>query len=362
MGNHGAVAAFGGYAVGSGVKVVVIGALWANNFGDVLLAKILSESLARNGIAPKSPFLHDIFIREAGISRASLRDIWSADYVIFMGGGYLSEPPINIHRWAVSRYFRIFVWGDLCRVLGKPYSILGVGAGPCASPVTRVFVRRLCGGAERVIVRDVRSSEELVDIGVKRAISVAADHALTVKVRSGDSNGQSARIGFHLSARVPALIDAMFNLSDEAFSGKEVWYIEDHPGELRKLAVINSDLKEFFGARILSFRSCDDFMDGLSTLEFVVTSKLHVGVVACSLGMRVCSIPYHPKVRRFYSDIGRPELCYSGDLEDWRGIMRHIEFCLHAEPVTVPVAMRERAGEMDQFVNEMALRLSEAAL
>jgi polysaccharide pyruvyl transferase WcaK-like protein len=52
----------------------------------------------------------------------------------------------------------------------------------------------------------------------------------------------------------------------------------------------------------------------IGCMDAVLTTKLHVGVVARALGVPTLAVGSHPKIRRFYEAIGEGELCGTANL------------------------------------------------
>jgi hypothetical protein len=62
-------------------------------------------------------------------------------------------------------------------------------------------------------------------------------------------------------------------------------------------------------AVVVPYRDPDQVLGVIKALDLVITTKLHVGIVACALGTSVLAFPAHQKTRRFYEQIGAADRC-----------------------------------------------------
>lgn len=344
-------------------KIVMIGALWTRNFGDVLLADLFGEKVKENGGEPFFPTVSDGVAKDLGVRESVLRSFIGADAYLFFGGGYLSEPPSGVIKWALSRYLRIFVFADICRLLGKKYYVIGVGAGPCTSKLTKLIFKRFCNNAQQVVVRDLESYETLKRIGVKNDVQVACDLALSVAMNTTEVKllpGMENRtlVALHLTSRQPDLNEKIISYFMNSRIRENVWFIEDHPGEFERVYSVNPSVKRLVGERVVHYINHKDFVDKIGLFDFVITSKLHVGIIASALNKRICSFPYHGKVIAFYKSIDRPDICYVGDRNSEEDIKLHLEKCMRSEPVTLTNDIERRLLFLDGAIKNIVRGVS----
>lgn len=337
-------------------SIAMVGALWTRNFGDVLLADLFRKKVESLGWGAVYPTIDKGVAQDLGVQQGGTKSILKSKKCLFFGGGYLSEPPQRKVKWALSRYARIFIYADICRLLRIKYYIVGVGAGPCRTPVSRFIFKRFCENAEKIVVRDEYSRETLINIGVKSDIEVSCDYALTLSRRSSGRRGPTKKVALHLTSNQPALNSNIIS-HFERNEGEDVWFIEDHPGEYEKVKSSNPNLISLVGDRVVRYSSHFSFIEDLDSFEFIVTSKLHVGIVAATLGKKICSFPYHEKVIRFYEDMNRPELCFSSFSD--RSVSEHIISCMQSKPVLVPEALLDKLVLADNALNSILSGISE---
>lgn len=332
-------------------KVAIVGALWAPNFGDVLLAKLFGEAFLRHGAQVMLPNAAESVRREVGFA-STLSDIRRADIVVFCGGGYFSEPPNGGNRWAISRYKLLYWYATYCRLVGKPYYVLGVGAGPIISALSKAFIRHVCNGAEIVAVRDYQSLTALKLAGFHAPVELVADYVLAMRPSAlPEASLPPTKIGLHVTMNGRRIIPAMI----EYFSGKnkelDVFFVEDHLGEYDRVAAQYPLIGEICNGGVIRYSNVSSFIGAIDGLDFVITCKLHVGILSAVLGKRICAFPYHPKVERFYEELGRLDvLADATELED---IKKHVSYCFQSDPVLVPEKIINRARELNKIIKNI---------
>ncbi|MEZ9799007.1 polysaccharide pyruvyl transferase family protein [Vibrio cyclitrophicus] len=334
-------------------KVAIVGALWTSNFGDVLLAKLLKEKLESLGHSIIMPNASDKVKVESGLLEEKFT-ISEADIFLFCGGGYFSEPPGNSFKWAISRYKLLFKYATFCRIKKIPYSILGVGAGPINSNLAKSVIKHVCKGANLIALRDPTSVNAVSTLVPNTEIIEVADYVLSLKdkILLNDVDLSHKKIGFHITLNggkyIPAVIDYLNNIDNNS----DIYFIEDHPGEFSRVCEKYPEVKRFFDGNVLGYKDVDQFIHDMNELSCIVTSKLHVGIVASALGKKVCSIPYHAKVERLYASFDRSDLCLV-DFNDKDKIADHIKYCLEAEPVSIPQILINKSREIDCIIEKI---------
>lgn len=335
-------------------KISLIGALWTNNFGDLLLARLFADKVAVKCAVPVFPSIDRNVASEIGLARChqGISEFFKSDAAIFVGGGYMSESPSRPLKWAISRWLRIFIYGDMCRILNKPYLVCSVGAGPATTWFAKAMFRRLCAGAVEVVVRDHYSYAFLKDIGVERELLVTADYALTLPKFSSNENADGG-IALHLTSKQSELNENIIRTLRHVLQpGRALHFIEDHPGEYERVCSVNPSLNSLNLTRVVRYKNYRALVEELKNIGTVITSKLHVGIVAAVNGRRICSFPYHPKVWRFYEELERPELCYSGAADSFEHVSEHIRTCLNSAPVILPEALLNRLNVAEKSLGD----------
>ncbi len=310
-------------------KIMVHGCYNTSNFGDLLLLDMVSGFVESEGdcivLAPWISDAEKENIKARPVS--SIFSLLSPSLAVLGGGGYFVDTPNNLRKTLkLMRYaFPALLW----RLMGIPYVIVGVGVGPSLTRLGGFFVRFICGGAKQICVRDIPSKEILLSLGVEASrIQVTADLAICLELEAIEEthklkaqslvpdNGK-VRIGIHFSisegneqeVRQFALSVGM--LADQ--SDIDVFWFFDHAEN--NLSTIEDIVKGHQNYYLL--RKEDHWTTAaiIGQFDAVVTTKLHVGIVAYALGAIPFGISSHGKTKRFFEQVGRSDFQtdYDGD-------------------------------------------------
>lgn len=334
-------------------KIVVVGALWTSNFGDVLLARLFKEKLESLGCKVSFPNASKSVLEELNHREPNFT-LKEADYLIFCGGGYFSEPPGNSFKWALSRYKLLFKYATQCRFFNIPYSILGVGAGPINSFLAKFMIKHVCKGAETIALRDNISVNTIKSLTNRNDIVLVADYVMKMaQPDKKDFRKNNKRlVGFHLTINGNNIINPAIRFLEAYSDNITPYFIEDHKGEFERVTEQYPKLKSIFKQNVYKYEGVDSFIEHISTLDVVITSKLHVGIVAATLNKSICSLPYHAKVERLYEELGRSELFYNQFCNS-EGVFKHLVFALNSEPVHIPDAIINRSKNIDDTIEAL---------
>lgn len=313
------------------------GSYFGYNFGDTLLCRLFSEWMHGAGAKEVNvPLANERNRSLIGADRRGLLSIRGSDGLVLCGGGYFSEPRPNDIRWTARAYLRHILLINRVRA-NMRYAILGVGVGPISSARLRRDVVAIFEQAETVVVRDPESAQNLYDWGVRRGIDVEVDAVVTASKSELLSGARTlsaideARIKFggvaavHVTAHPSKKELAVAQLSIN-------WFAQN-----TKMAVVlaNDSVPRVAGSewsqRISVPESCSDrivrhtytgepgdLVGILDAVDVVVTTKLHVGIVRCSLQKPVISVPSHSKTPRFYRQMGLEEWCVQSNEDRWQ--------------------------------------------
>jgi len=252
--------------------------------------------------------------------------------LIYAGGGYFGEPSTQILKWSIRNWFRHLLLGVFSKCLGKPYAIIGVGAGPITNRLLRNSSVKLFNGAQIVAVRDEESCDYLVKYGVaKDKIILAADAALAMD--SDDIPGAFKQKAKSMLAPLDNKIKVGIHFTHDNSNQEQQSQLQNELIEFAKKTpnlgfvvftdflnptdILSSDEKiakkivETLGTQALFIPYADNWtmLGVISELRITVTTKLHVGIVSVALGKEVLSFPHHQKTPRFYKQIGMQNRC-----------------------------------------------------
>lgn len=338
------------------------GSAFGENFGDVLLLDLYKANVEDRGFDAAFPFGWPGTLSRLRASRGLMR---RPKRLLFCGGGYFGEPAVGQRSWArrfrVRHYPAIFSAGTLCRA--APMA-LGIGFGPISDRRVRRTVVNLLSDCEVCLFRDEQSLALFLQYGGTRSPSVdlSADMVLNLNGRVFEkpsdfpitakevwvfhlanefgegrsfSDVYNAALKFAVDSRDKALV--LIVADGRGRAGRKT-------GQDRLASRLAADLKEKgVDHSIKRYVSHWDLVATIAHASFVVTTKLHVGIVSATLGTRVCAIPYHPKTSRFYSQIGEERRCLSS-FNDGTEVYRHLAGCAYefGNPV-IPSGVRAMA-------------------
>lgn len=315
------------------------GAYHPNNYGDVLIlaiqAKWINEILSNHEVV--LPYATNVYRDEIKPStNRGLRGLIDSEKLIYGSGGYLGEPNSGKIRWGFSFFKKHFVPSFIFRLLDKPYAIIGTGVGPITNSLTKYEVKKIANNASVIAIRDEESKEFLEKIGIEESkIHVTVDVALSLKKE--DINKEATEkikkltsisgilYGIHIGVDRNS---KQFGEKVEKIFNDVLRFLNENP-DIQPVLIIDNDnsqqneaveyLSKKISQKCIVYKH-DNIWETtalLSELDFVVTNKLHVGIVSYALGTIPISLPSHQKTVRFYKQINREDLCIRlEDLKD----------------------------------------------
>ena len=312
--------------------IAVHGSYHTDNFGDVLLVSLYSRWIQQHSLNPRVvlPFVPRALRSLYSVDAFGVGELMRAHGLVYTGGGYFGEPSHGVARWTVRNIMRHAPVGYCIRARSRPYIINGVGAGPLTMRASRRTFVDLFQRAAAITVRDNESKEFLVSYGMDpERILVTADAAFMLsrsdipresweyasqRVSSAES---AAILGVHLAAPtgVKGIQHVLSDLKRFARGTNSVKYLllcDSGIGTPRGWQAENAKLlKAELGAKavLVPYVSPWHLAAILGEVDAVVTTKLHVGIVATALGSLSLAFPQHAKTQRLYRQIDAPERC-----------------------------------------------------
>lgn len=346
------------------MKVLIVGATYMDNFGDMLFAKLILERLngkAENRFYITSKFCCD-FVGENNLSEFDVRD---ADALLYMPGGYLGDKQdtslYTTYLW-LKRYFPIGLYYAKKR---KPIMILAVDAGPCKYLFMRKVIKKICKSSVKVVVRNEDSKEFLVDkIGISSdSVFVTSDYAQTLinyplppmPELEKWMNPNKKRLLIHINERedarkvaIPALKKFYLSHSDEY----EIVVASDqgHPNA----GGTYEEVRKFAGDNVYYYKYADpmELCTVIKSCDCAITYKLHVGIVAATYSKSVISIPLHPKkVEKYYRHIGHSERVLPLKNATVEGVIEKLEQFAD-KPIVLSDDIYQRAQQNNVYLDE----------
>lgn len=311
-------------------KVALHGSYFGDNFGDTLFVieyinwlKDLNDYNAQNIMLPFAGNRVRDLVKVS--DKKGVKSILSAEALVFIGGGYLGEPPTGQRIWSyrfIVRHLSVIL---LAYLFKKPYIFVGVGAGPLSHKIARKLSVFLLNHSEKIIVRDEESHNYLLEYGVNSdKLMTTADSILSLEptdvnqqakneviVKNQLNNKKETLIGVHLPVpstyknSLSSIIKDIKKYTENLNSFKIVVFKDFYKEDYDYLAY--SKIKEHFNKEditYIKYENPDQLIALIDTLDIVVTTKLHCGIVANCLGKFTLSISAHTKTKRLYKQLG----------------------------------------------------------
>lgn len=324
------------------------GAYFDDNFGDLLLLALVGRWGRERGVRRLSyPLVpaggDDRFERHFPDGLLGRRTLLTARGLVYAGGGHFGEPDAAARHayggdWDQRFLDRHVLPARAMRWLRRPHLVLGVGAGPLTDPEVRAAARDVLGRAWAVSVRDEASARFVVDdLGIGDAPLVAPDPALSLGPSHVPATAREAAarqlaglpegplLGVHHprdwladTAPAAALRAALSRRLDEHPDVVPVVFSDNAAGEER-CAALAEQVTATTGRPCgrVGFHDVWTTVALVARLDALLTTKLHVAIVAYAMGVHAESTALHPKVPRLYEQVGLPRRCRMlGDVDD----------------------------------------------
>ena len=302
--------------------IALHGSYFGHNFGDILLMMIYTKWIQELGFNVELPFTSEENNKVIGADgNFGFNSLKRAEALVYGGGGYFGEKPSGKLRWGFRNIKRHYPAGAFARMQKKPYAIIGVGAGPITNRLTRELFVSLCSNAEILAVRDEESKDYLISYGVKPDnILVTADAVIQLNKKDIDEEylleAEKIIEGFPFPIKIGA---HLAGVNDQHYIVKDLLkFMRKNPdigvillSDSPKVMSINKKINEKIPNQsvVVPYKHPWILSAILSSLDLVITTKLHVGITSIALKTPVLSIPIHPKTPRFFKQINMDEFC-----------------------------------------------------
>jgi polysaccharide pyruvyl transferase WcaK-like protein len=317
-------------------KVLIAGRVNHDNYGDTLMVAIVASYCTEQGyevfVLGSGDFLvrqlKEIGIDVTNIDREYLHQ-YDFDRCIFTGGGYLAHNFFNGRKWC-GKWLKDAYFTDAYHYLkdkGIPYCVLSVEVGPVQSKDMRQVVRQIFDDAKIVYVRNEQSlfftqnnitksdhvmhSQDMVLTELSNLVTSMSGKGL-LNLYSSDTGRVS--IGVHVTDKFDGsnflkrkFVDELISVINSDPQVTKVVLFSDNEETTTLDDAFNYLAKNISNTKNVSihrFHSLKEVLEVINQCSHVLTTKLHVGVSAISLGKHVLCLSDTPKSRRFYESIG----------------------------------------------------------
>lgn len=282
--------------------ILVSGYYGFNNVGDDSLLKAIVQNIrAKNKntkitVLSKKPDETRALFQVESVNRYNLLKIFfllKHTRLLISGGGSLLQDVTSTKSY---RYYSTII--KMAMFQGAKVMVYANGIGPITSKSNRKDCKNLIEMVNVITLRDKNSQEELINMGVKRDISVTADPAFSLdcqecKIPKEDYFIVSVRRWKELPENFTDIIGAVCKVVKDKFGLLPV-FVPMHPK--LDFALCNEICKECGGTVLGSANKIEELLYVVKNSRFVMGMRLHILIYSLSMGVPVIPLSYDPKV------------------------------------------------------------------
>ena len=315
-------------------KILISGYYGFNNIGDESILRTVIDNLQEKlknidiTVLSHNPAQTAEKYGVKAANRMSPRNIWKAVHecdLLISGGGSLLQDATSKR----SIVYYLFIL-RLAQLMGKKTFIYSQGIGPITSVLNRRFTAHVLRRASGVVVRDCKSRDLLLEIGVPgNLIHVTADPVIRVK-KTGTALGLGIlkeegcerrpgklTVGWAIKARRPdptfyTEIERCIQWLRDEYDADSVLIPFFHSEDLSVCETIAAHLENSVGI-LREKHLSEETLSIIGCMDVLVGVRLHSLIYAAVMGVPMIGISYDPKVNSFLSSIRQPTLCDDKD-------------------------------------------------
>lgn len=285
-------------------KYIVSGYIGFDNFGDELIARILTDKLKREGVEKitlissnpeRTRELHGV---EACGMLKFLNPLRETD-VLISGGGSLLQDVTSLKSLL---YYLGVIYAAL--LLGKKVEIFAQGIGPINSKFGQLLTRIALRFASKISVRDKKSQELLESWGIDSEL--VQDPVFSLKIAN---KGKKGTVGIQLRD-FPTLTDEFLKTLarkvKEKYSDKKIQIISLQDSIDLCVCEKFAGMLDSMQVEVLSGLSINEVIDTISGLECLIAMRFHANVIALKAGIETIPINYDIKVQKLAAEYNLP--------------------------------------------------------
>lgn len=294
------------------------------NIGDEIISIVLETSFRNLGFEVTLSESHHIGgygILSAGRAHLAsfindIHKIKECDMVVIGGGNLIMDVSGVKTRWALHHFWLSL----LCLLFRKKYHYCCVGAAPLQSSITRFLYGFALRKAEKISVRDSFSAQYIRKLIGRDNVWEMFDPALLISsiypIAKNNRRSEKRSIGICPVQLYPNIssdldiqqryIDLHANLIETFIrNGHEVFlFMNDHAYDIAVFQKIKQSVPpltpRFYA--IESFLNYAEYLSFITTLDCIVSSRLHAVIIATSYGIPCIGYGWQPKMEYFFRD------------------------------------------------------------
>lgn len=308
-------------------RILISGYYGFNNIGDESILRTVIDNLRKGldnidiTVLSQDPAQTGEKYGVKAARRMSLRDIfrsvWNCDLLLSGGGSLLQD--------ATSRrsiLYYLFILG-LAQLLGKKTFIYSQGIGPITNPRNRRLTARVLRRTSGIVVRDARSRDLLLEIGVPEdLIHVTADPVIRVEKADPSlglqllaeencpRNPDKLTVGWAVKSRKPnpkllQEVQKCILWLREEYDADSVLIPFFHDEDMKVCQAIADQMDGQVGCLRRKYLS-EETLSIIGCMDILVGIRLHSLIYAAVMGVPMLGISYDPKVGSFLASIHQP--------------------------------------------------------
>lgn len=306
-------------------KILISGYYGFNNIGDESILRTVIDNLREKlpdvdiTVLSQDPERTAEKYAVKSVRRMSLPDIFRAVRrcdLLLSGGGSLLQDATS----GRSILYYLFIL-RLAQLLGKQTFIYSQGIGPISTPRNRRLTASILRRADGIVVRDAKSRDLLLEIGVPgQLVHVTADPVIRVKrpdpaqgLRILEREGcpkERLTVGWAVKARKPnreflqEVYRCILWLREEygADSVLIPFFYDEDVGACENVARRLDGKAGCLRQKYLS----EETLSIIGCMDVLVGVRLHSLIYAAVMGVPMIGVSYDPKVDSFLASIERP--------------------------------------------------------
>ena len=264
-----------------------------------------------------------------------LRSVWQCDLLLSGGGSLLQDATSGR-----SILYYLFIL-RLAQLLGRQTFIYSQGIGPISAPRNRRLTARVLRRADGIVVRDVKSRDLLLELGVPAdLVHVTADPVIRVKKADPalgleilEREGCPRRtdrltVGWAVKSRGPdraflRQVERCILWLKEEYGADSVLIPFFHDEDLKVCEAVAHGLDGGAGCLRQKYLS-EETLSIIGCMDVLVGVRLHALIYAAVMGVPMIGVSYDPKVDSFLASIRQPTPFTVGDftLEEFQAVFR----------------------------------------
>lgn len=359
------------------MKVLIVGATFNSNFGDLLFSHLFYNKCKSVGFDRVSfwqwpkPVLCDFVRNELDYhEKISLWQTLNYDALILQSGGMLGEPYYS--RYSSRLRFLRFVLPCLAfTIFHKPVYVLGSGGSPIYASWLRRLMVYVLNHAQFIAVRNQETQDYYQMSGVKNTIHVTTDTAQIITSEYLPKLKIAPELEDYMTNYKLLLIQFSYNKKDdEMIAGKLAPAINSFLNEHSEYRVIFATDKETKSSILESSKTKNAILPNrvkvynyhdswqlaalINRMDVVITTTLHVGIVGSSLGKSVLSFSlFYDKAIRYYRQIHEECRCLPLRSVNVQEAYSQLQ-TFYDKPILLPTHIRQLAATNLDIIEEIA--------